>query len=79
MGRFSRCQIGDNLLIFPRHQDLTIHANCLLICMKCQILFSGFLELYVNALVHILDTQVVKFLHADNENSDKTVWMHRLI
>ena len=42
LGIFSRRQIDDIFLIFPRKQDLTFHANCLLetICMKCQILFS---------------------------------------
>ena len=28
LGRFSRLQIGDNYLIFPRKQDLTFHENC---------------------------------------------------
>ena len=30
MGRFSRRQTDDIFLIFPRKQDLTLHANCLL-------------------------------------------------
>ena len=30
VGNFSRRQIDDNVLIFPRKQDLTFHANCLL-------------------------------------------------
>ena len=30
LGIFSRRQIDDIFLIFPRKQDLTFHANCLL-------------------------------------------------
>ena len=30
LGIFSRRQTGDIFLIFPRKQDLTLHANCLL-------------------------------------------------
>ena len=30
LGIFSRPQIDDIFLIFPRKQDLTFHANCLL-------------------------------------------------
>ena len=30
LGIFSRQQIEDIFLIFPRKQDLTFHANCLL-------------------------------------------------
>ena len=41
LGIFCRRQIDDIFLIFPPKQDLTFHANCLLICMKCHILFSG--------------------------------------
>ena len=40
MGRFSRQQIDDIFLFFPRKQDLILHANCLF-CMKCWILFLG--------------------------------------
>ena len=29
LGLFSRCQIGDIFLIFPRKPDLTFYANCL--------------------------------------------------
>ena len=39
LGKFSADDILKYFfLIFPRKQDLTFHANCLL---KCQILFSG--------------------------------------
>ena len=39
LGIFSRRQIDDIFLIFPRKQDLTFHAKT--INMKFQILFSG--------------------------------------
>ena len=41
LGIFSRRQIDDNFLIFPRKQDMRFHANYLLSCMKSHILFSG--------------------------------------
>ena len=41
MDKFNRQQIDDMLLLFSRNQEMTFHTNCLQICMKCQILFSG--------------------------------------
>ena len=40
---FQQTTFGNIFLIFHRKQDLTFHANCLLmtICMKYQILFPG--------------------------------------
>ena len=29
LGKFTRWEIGDIFLIFPRKEDLTLHANCL--------------------------------------------------
>ena len=41
MGKFNRQQIDDMLLLFSGNQEMTFHTDCLQICMKCQILFSG--------------------------------------
>ena len=41
LGIFSRRQIDDTFLIFPKKEDLTFHANLETICMQCHIQFSG--------------------------------------
>ena len=48
MGIFSRRQIDDIFLIFPRKQDLTFHEETF--CMKCHPVFREKYEKYFKML-----------------------------